>query len=94
LGDGGGVVGGLAGGVAALLSGVVEAGGFTGAPGAALAGGLASGGAAAGADGLAGALICDWSLVVAEVLAVEPVVAPLLAAAISIDFRSAREAWR
>jgi hypothetical protein len=93
-------VDGLAG--AAPLSGAVV-GGLTGAG---MDGELFSGGAAAGADGLAGALICDESLVAAEllvaaeslvvaaVLAVEPVLAPPLAAAISIDFRSAREAWR
>jgi hypothetical protein len=89
----------VAGGVAELLSGAVV-GGLTG-PGALVDGAAVSGGAAAGAEGLAGALICDESLagaeeslVVAEVLAVDPVLAPPLAAAISIDFRSAREAWR
>lgn len=83
------MAGSVACGVAELVSGVV-----VGALGVAADGMLLSAGAAAGADGVAGAFIWDESVVTADVLVVDPVLAPPLAVAISIDFRSPREAWR
>ena len=82
------------------IGGVAPAGG-AGSDGVALVGGLTapleaggvmpfSGGAAAGEGSVIGAAPCEVSLVLAEVSAAPPV----LAEAISMDFRSAREACR